>query len=169
MIWPKFVNTWPTNPYNIVRHKIPKSWTIIPLYITIRAPSLLERHLECVYGDVCPFSQQSICKFRPAPQSVFQFVSKVFRRVQISNLCRKLELLNGKFVKPRFFFGDEFGHRDTVMLKQKTAFSKICHKVGCAQLFVFAVAWTAPLTGNTYLEWYPHIFGHIILVMIRYE
>lgn len=49
---------------------------------------------------------------------VFQFISKVFSRIEVRALFRTLEFLKTKLIKP-YLYGAGFVPRDTVMLEKK--------------------------------------------------
>lgn len=88
--------------------------------------------------------QKNICEvrywwwwIRPGSQMVFQFIPKLFSRVEFRALCRALEFLHAKLVKP-WLYGAGFEHRGTVILKQKKGFSKVLPR-GCKSTIVYNV------------------------------
>lgn len=77
---------------------------------------------------------------------VFQFITKLFSRVEVRALCRPPVFLHKKLVKP-CLYEPSFVHRDTVLLEQKKAFIKGDAKI--SKISLYAVALTVPVTVKT--------------------
>ena len=66
---------------------------------------------------------------RPGSQSAFQFIPKVFDRVEVRALCMPVMYFHNDLDKP-FLYGPSFVQGGIVMLKQERAFPN------CVQLLV---------------------------------
>ena len=61
---------------------------------------------------------------RPGSQSAFQFIPKVFNKVKVRVMCRRVKFFHTDLHKP-FPYGPRIVHGGIVMLKQERAFPKL--------------------------------------------
>ena len=84
---------------------------------------------------------------RPGSQSAFQFIPKVFDRVEVKALRRPIKFFHTKL----FLYGPCVVHRGIVLLKRQRAFPQTVTTVGTTELsrmLLYAVALRFPFTGT---------------------